>query len=198
MEDSRPTTVSLLARRQHVPDFRRRQGRMYPLASVLGLRILTALNGERSLRGMVEWGKRHGQQIAAPLGFTRASAPVYGTVWRILRYLPLSVLEKVLGVWLTTEAVKREAAIAVDGKQLRGSKRRESELPALGVVTATAQGLGIVLGQALAEQQNNVEALLALLERLPLEGQVVTLDAELLTRDVAKTILEKGGPISDC
>lgn len=43
---------SLLGRLRALPDPRRRQGRRYPLASVLGLLILAALHGETSLRGM--------------------------------------------------------------------------------------------------------------------------------------------------
>ena len=193
------TTINLLAKLQEVPDVRRRQGRLYPLASVLGMLILAALNGESSLRGMLGWGERHWQELARPLGFKGGtSAPVYGTVWRILHLLPLAALESVLGAWLATGEVKDEAALALDGKQLRGSKRRESSLPALQVVTAAAQGLGVVLGQELAEHQDDVAALLALLERLPIQGKVVTLDAGLLTREVAQTILEKGGPIWGC
>ena len=191
------TTINLLAKLQEVPDVRRRQGRLYPLASVLGMLILAALNGESSLRGMLGWGERHWRELARPLGFkVGTSAPVYGTVWRILHLLPLATLESVLGAWLATDAVAGEVAVALDGKQLRGSKRRESELPALHVVTAAAQGLGVVLGQALAEHQDDVAATLALLECLPIQGKVVTLDAGLLTREVAQTILEKGGGLS--
>jgi hypothetical protein len=195
MEVSTVTTINLLAKLQEVPDVRRREGRLYPLASVLGMLILAALNGESSLRGMLVWGTRHWGQFARRLGFkVGTDAPVYGTVWRILHLLPPSALESVLGAWVATSAVEDEGAVALDGKQLRGSKRRESELPALHVVTAAAQGLGVVLGQAFAEQQDDVTATLALLERIPIQGKVVTLDAGLLTRDVAQTILEKGGP----
>lgn len=194
MAVSTVTTINLLTKLQAVPDMRRREGRRYPLASVLGMLILAALNGESSLRGMLGWGDRHWQVLARPLGFkVGTSAPVYGTVWRILHLLPQSALEDVLGAWLATDAVENEAAVAVDGKQLRGSKRRESSLPALHVVTAAAQGIGVVLGEDLAALQDDVAATLALLERLPIQGKVVTLDAGLLTREVAQTILEKGG-----
>ena len=157
MAVSTVTTINLLTKLQEVPDVRRREGRLYPLASVLGMLILAALNGESSLRGMLGWGERHWQVLARPLGFkVGTSAPVYGTVWRILHLLPQSALEGMLGAWLATDAVGDEAAVAVDGKQLRGSKRRESGLPALHVVTAAAQGLGVVLGQELAALQDDV------------------------------------------
>lgn len=40
-----------------VPDPRSRQGRMYPLAAILGMLLIGALEGEGSLRGM--WMRRH-------------------------------------------------------------------------------------------------------------------------------------------
>jgi hypothetical protein len=89
----------------------------------------------------------------------------------------------------TTEAVD------MDGKYLRGSKRRGSKLPALQVVIAAAQGIGVVLGQAGEAEVNSITAAVELLQRLPLAGKVVTLDAGLLHREVTETILEKGGPI---
>ncbi len=196
METSRVTTINLLTKLQEVPDVRRRQAKLYPLASVLGMLILAALNGEHSLRGMVEWGKCHWRKIARPLGFKIGnSAPVYGTVWRILSLIPPGALESVLAAWLKTEAVQEETAIAVDGKQLRGSKRRESELPAMQVVTAAAQGIGLVLGQELSAQQDDVGAMIELLKRIPLEGKVITVDAGLLNREFTQVVLEKGGPI---
>ena len=56
-----------------VPDPRRRQGRLYPLASVLGLLILASVDGESSLRGMWLWGREHWLQFAPALGFETGS-----------------------------------------------------------------------------------------------------------------------------
>lgn len=77
MEQATGKTIHLLQKLQAVPDPRRREGKIYPLASLLGLLIVAALNGESSLRGMGEWGRRHWQKIARPLGFKLgSSAPV--------------------------------------------------------------------------------------------------------------------------
>ncbi len=196
MEAEPATSVDLLQKLGEVPDPRRRQGRIYPLASVLGMLLLAALNGESSLRGMVIWGTEHWRQIALPLGFRGSRAPVYGTVWEILAKLAPTTLEAVLGAWLDTQLVDEIAAVDIDGKHLRGSKRRESELPALQVVTAAAQGLGIVLGQAAGAETDALGAAMQLLRRLPLNNKVVTMDAGLLHQEVIMTILEKGGPTS--
>jgi hypothetical protein len=120
---------------------------------------------------------------------------VYGTVWGLMARLSPSALEAVFKVWLQSEILAGAQATAIDGKHLRGSKRREGGLAALQVVTAAAQGLGVVLGQSAGAETDSIGATLALLQRLPLAGQVVTMDAGLLHQEVATTILEKGGPI---
>jgi hypothetical protein len=66
-------------------------------------------------------------------------------VWGGLARLSPSALETVFTVWLQSEVLAEVEATTIGDKDLRGSKRRESRLPALQVVTAAAQGLGIVL-----------------------------------------------------
>ncbi|HEV8635549.1 MAG TPA: hypothetical protein VG370_15090 [Chloroflexota bacterium] len=52
-----PHAESLLGDLGRVPDRRRRQGRRYPLAAVLGMLVLAAPHGESSLRGMWLWAR---------------------------------------------------------------------------------------------------------------------------------------------
>ena len=63
------------------------------------------------------------------------------------------------------------------------------------MITAFAQRLGRVLEQVEVPEGDQTKAALALLEGLPLEGKVVTMDAGLLERPVVKAIVEKGGPM---
>ena len=55
--------------------------------------------------------------------------------------------------------------------------------------------MGIVVGQASVEDGDLLEAALAVLQGIPLEGKVVTMDAGLLQKRVVDTVLEKGGPV---
>ena len=56
-----------------------------------------------------------------------------------------------------------------------------------------AQTLKRVMGQQIAEGGDQTEATLQLLRAVPLQGKLVTLDAGLLHREVANTIVEQGG-----
>jgi hypothetical protein len=176
-----------------VPDPRRRQARVYPLSGLLGMLVLAALNGETSLRGMWIWGREHWERIKERLGMAqRQGAPQYGTVWNVLSRLPVGVLGAALRKWVQEVEVEVEV-VSVDGKVLRGSKRR-SGLAALEMMVAAAQGVGVVLDQAKIEEGDAVEAALRLLQGLSLEGKVVTLDAGLHHAGVAEAVLGKGGP----
>jgi len=196
MEQTVSSTINLLQKLREVPDPRRRQGKIYPLSSLLAMLILAALNGESSLRGMVEWGRQHWRQLQRALGFKLgSSAPVYGTVWTVLAAVPAAELAQVLDIWGTKAVLGDTEAIAIDGKSLRGSKRRASQLAALQIVSAAAQEIGLVIGQQEAVGADSISATVQLLQQLPLDGKVVTLDAGLLQQEVATPILQKGGPI---
>jgi hypothetical protein len=190
---ARPSLLEMLRR---VPDPRRREGRVYPLASILAMLILAGVNGESSLRGMLMWADAHWALLVRELGFkpTR-KAPVYGGVWRLLAALDTAALEQALAEWSAGLAAEA-AAVSLDGKQLRGSKR--AGLPALQVVSAAAQTVGVVVGQARVEGGDVLAGALAVLQGIPLEGKVVTMDAGLLQKRVVDTVLEKGGPVSGC
>jgi hypothetical protein len=175
-------------------DPRSRRGRRYPLSGLLGMLILAALHGEKSLRGMWMWGCKHWARIRHPLGFVgNPRPPAYTTVWYVVTALDGDALDEALGEWALSWSVERLRSISVDGKVLRGSRRTNPQQPALEVLTAAAHELKVVLGQRGVPDGDLVAAAVALLQGMPLKGRLVTADAGLLCRPVVDTILEVGG-----
>ena len=82
--------------------------------------------------------------------------------------------------------------MAIDGKTVRGAKQQGAlEVHLLSVLS---QRLGLTLWQqAVADKTNEIGAIQEALAALVLEGRVVTMDALLCQREVARTIREKGG-----
>lgn len=183
---------SLMDRLSGVHDPRRREGQRYKFKGLVGMLMLAALHGETSLRGMWLWGCARWEQIAAPLDlWATKGPPVYVTVHNLLA----AINAEGLGEALYLEGRKEEeTAYSVDGKRLRGSKRATA--PALQVITAAGHQYREVLSQMEIAEGDEVEAAIALLYKLPLEGKIVSLDAGILQRTVVETIVEKGGPIS--
>jgi len=185
---------SLLGQLGTVTDPRRREGRVYPLASTIGMLILGALNGESSLRGMWQWGCEHWLKISRGLGFTgQRRPPSYGTVWYLVSKLDQDEMEGVLRNWINQLHGEKVATISLDGKYLRGSQRRTPKETAVEVIGAVTQELKLVAGQQVVVDNQELEAAVELLQAVPIAGKLVTADAGLMRRKVVKTILEQGG-----
>jgi len=183
---------SLMYYLAQVPDPRGRQGRRYRLDRMLACLILAGLNGETSLRGMWVWAKEHSDLLIEGLGLWDVGRiPALDTFWRLVQRLEVEALLRAVNAWLA--AWSGMELISVDEKALRGSKR-EGEA-ALMVLAALGQRIGLVLEQLEVVEGDKTAAALALLERMPLKGKIVTVDAGLLQRPVVKTIVGKRGPI---
>jgi hypothetical protein len=78
--------ISIMEQLRQVTDPRGRQGRVYPLESLLGMLLLGALHGESSLRGMWQWARVRWEQVWEPLGLARAERqPALSTLWNLLQ-----------------------------------------------------------------------------------------------------------------
>jgi hypothetical protein len=190
-----PSLLSVLA---EVPDPRGRRGKRHPLAATLALAVAATLCGYRSYGAIAEWGRNYGPALLVALGFTRPRSPCAAALFLLFRRLDRERLEVALGRW--AEAVlatvpPREGALeplAIDGKTVRGAKKQG----ALNVhlLSVLAHRLGLTLAQhAVPDHTNEITAIQTVLEGLILKGRVVTVDALLCQREIAQTIVEKGG-----
>ena len=185
---------SLMWHIKKVKDPRRREGLVYPLWGLLGMLILAGINGQKTLRSMWLWGALRWERISRPLGFSgQARPPSYGTIWYALKNLEVEELEGETREWASQLNQAESEGWSVDGKVLRGSRRDDPHQAAVQVVTMVAQTLKRVMGQQIAVGGDQSEATIQLLKAVPLEGKLVTLDAGLLHRETANTIVERGG-----
>lgn len=193
MEGCRPL-IEVLA---EVPDFRQDQGKRHSLAAILCLACAAILCGYRSYGAMAEWGQHYGTELALALGFKDGKTPCVGTLHTIFRHLDKEAFDKQIGQWAECVLQKSTPAgtlqgIAIDGKTLRGSKKQGAV--DVHLLSAVSHGLGLTLGQqAVDDKTNEITATQQLLHQLLLEGRVVTMDALLTQKEIAKTILQKGG-----
>jgi hypothetical protein len=84
--------------------------------------------------------------------------------------------------------------VAIDGKTLCGSGRRDLDRGPLHLVSAWATAAHLSLGQvAVAAKSNEITAIPALLELLDLKGAFVTIDALGCQTKIAAQVLRSGG-----
>lgn len=192
------TCPSLMAVLAQMEDPRKARGKRHPLAAILALAVAATLCGAEGYGAIAEWGKNHGAPMARALGFTREKTPCAGAFHYLFRRLDRQALERALSTWaeavLATWPPQKGTleALAIDGKTLRGSKKQGALHVHL--LSVLSHRLGITLSpQAVPEKTNEIGALPELLAALLLEGRVVTVDALLCQREIAATIVEKGG-----
>ena len=187
--------LSLLEVLGRLPDPRSGHGRRHPLGAILGLAVCAMLCGARSLYAISQWGRDQGQEVSEALGFTRERTPCVSTLHQVFSRLDREAFELLLGQWLKERGQGAGDALAIDGKRLRGI--HGEQLPGVHLVAAYAHRSGIVVGQqAVAHKRNELEAVYRLLDRLDLQGQVVTGDAQFTQREVCRSIVAKEGTIS--
>jgi hypothetical protein len=147
---------------------------------------------------MAEWGHNYGTGIAQALGFTH-NTPCAATLHTVFRHVDCDTLEAKLGAWAEQVVVSTpaapaagEAAIALDGKTLRGSRKQGA--PGVHLLSALSHRLGLTLAQqAVDDKTNEITQVETVLRQLVLEGRVLTMDALLTQRHVAQAIVDQGG-----
>lgn len=186
---------SLMEALNTLPDPRSPHGRRHPLGAMLAMAVCAMLSGARSLYAIAQWGRDHGEPVAQALGFTRQRTPCVSTFHLVFRRLDHAVFERELSAWLREQGMKPTEAVAVDGKTLRGI--HGEEIPGVHLVAAYAQQSGLVVGQqAAGGKGQELAAVAALLERLPIQGRVVTGDAQFAQRELSRQVVTKGGTTS--
>jgi predicted transposase YbfD/YdcC len=186
-----------------IPDVRHARGKRHPLRAVLLLACVAMLGGARSESAIAEWGANYGPEWRRRLGLTHARGPSQATIHRLFRRIDVTRLETCLGQWAqqvlacvpapaAADGARPLEGIALDGKTLRGSRKRGAVDTHL--LSAVSQRLGVVLGQvAVADKTNEIPTAPELLAQLVLTGRVVTVDALLTQTALAETILAQGG-----
>jgi predicted transposase YbfD/YdcC len=187
---------SLVATLATIPDFRAARGRRHELLSLLLLVCVAMLCGARGQRGIAAWGRDYGQPWLRRLGFTRDQGPSQSTLHRLFAGVTYAAVEAALGGWaeqvMARVAPRGLEGVALDGKTLRGSKKRGAADAHL--LAALSHRLGVVLRQvAVPDKTNEIGAAGEFLLTLVLEGRAITADALLTQRALAQAVVARGG-----
>ena len=164
--------------RPAVADFGRRQ------------RQLARVDHRQQRRRLRCWRNPHTGEYTAP-GET--------CIRKLLYRIDAEQVENVVAIWMEGLDPNELRCIAVDGKTLKGTAKRDEngeKKGALHLVSAVAHGNARMLAQeALESKSNEIPAVQRLINRFPhLDGIVVTGDALNAQQETARLIVqEKGG-----
>ena len=181
-----------------VPDPRKPRGKRHPLAPILALAVVATLCGYKSYAAIAEWGRHYAADLVRALGFPRGKTPCASTLFYLFQRLDRQALEEALAAWAHAALAAapppkgKLEPLAIDGKTLRGSQQQGAcDVHLLSVLS---HRLGLTLfQQGVPDKTNEIGAIQEVLAALVLEGRVVTVDALLCQRQVAATIVARGG-----
>jgi predicted transposase YbfD/YdcC len=190
-----------------VADPRDARGVRHSLASMLTLAAVAVATGARSITAIWEWAADAPQWVLRTLGarwdprrdrYVAASEP---TLRRTLSGVDGDALDTAVHAWITSRhqpgqglPAGEPAAIAIDGKSLRGTFARTggAGVHLLAGITHTT---GVLVGhqQLVPTGTSELAGLKPLLDPVDLTGVVVTADALHTTRGQARYVTGRGG-----
>src|SRR4051812_4765930 len=191
--DRPATSPSLLDHFAALEDPRQRAKALYPLPEILLLLLCATLAGADDVTEAGLWG---GENLAFLRRFLpyRRGIRSHDTLGEVLAALDPELFEACFTAWVEGLREAEPDLIAIDGKTSRRTHARGKGHGPLHLVSAWASRQRLVLGQeAVAGKSNEITAIPLLLERLALEGALVTIDAIGTQSAIAETILRRGG-----
>ena len=172
-------------------DPRIERNREHLLEEILLIAIAAVLSGAESWNDLADYGKSKREWpktfLTLPSGI-----PSHDTFNRVIAALDPEEMEKGFVDWVSSIAkLTAGEVVAIDGKTLCGT-RETGKKKLVHMVSAWAEGNGLVLGQRkVDEKSNEITAIPKLLNALELTGTVVTIDAMGCQREIAKQIIAK-------
>jgi predicted transposase YbfD/YdcC len=169
----------------------------HDLTELLFVALAASLCGAQTCAEMAEFGRAK-EGLLRQILVLKHGIPSHDTFSRVFRMLDPDAFAAAFARFMAAfgEAARIEApdgVVAVDGKCLRrGYEAGRSHMPPL-LVSAWGARTRMVLAQRAAPDGNEVEATLALLGLLSLQGCVVTADALHCHRRMAAAVRAAGG-----
>jgi hypothetical protein len=187
---AKPRLRALLDQFATIKDSRQSWKVAYPLREVLFLVVCGTIASGDDYDDIVDWGEAH-------LSFLRRFADFYHGIpcadWlrTVMNRIDPDLFAACFSSWVLDCWPDKPDLVAIDGKTSRRSHNRKTGQKALHLVSAFATKSRLVLGQeAVDEKSNEITAIPALLERINLEGALVSIDAMGCNANIAQTIAD--------
>lgn len=182
-----------------VPDFRRtgRGNIRHVLGDIIILMILARMSRCVGRADIIEYGK-HNLRKFQSMGMLKNGVPSEPTLCRVENGIDAKDLAGRMAE--LTQAFHEELVrvcrileiICVDGKAMCGTVQENGRNP--DIVSAYCPFTGLTLAtEACQEKSNEIKAVPLLIDKIDLEGKLVTADAMSMQKDIIDKIRERGG-----
>jgi predicted transposase YbfD/YdcC len=186
-----------------IRDPRHARGTRYPWLFLLTLLCAALLAGQRTLSEISDWVQWQGDAIRDAWPTPLPDLPSYATLRRALLGVDVELLEQIVGVHAQTltppehppapQVPPQLRAQAVDGKTLRGTLKYGAAAQTQLVSLVQQEPVRVLAQQRVGAQTNEITAVTKLLKGRDLRQIVITLDALLTQKTIARQILQQHG-----
>ena len=182
-----------------IPDFRRtNKGNIrHKLSDIILLMIMARVSGCTGRAEIIEFGKYNLKRFQS-MGMLERGVPSEPTLCRVEQGIDendmaLSMSECMQKFYAELNHNNAYAdIICVDGKAMRGTLQTNGRNP--DIVSAYSASQGITLATEVCEEKSNeIKAVPVLLDKLDIEGKIITADAMSFQKAIIDKIREKGG-----
>lgn len=173
--------LSLLACLQQVPDFRRPQGRRYPLAETLCMVVMSIMSGYCAYREIGRFLRHNQQELLCCLALKGRQLPSHVTIRQLLLHVDFNALAAAFRRWASSQGQQVGRRLSIDGKSLRSTVREHDNARQNFVVLVSAfcQQTGLIEEVERFEngRQSEIGSVRDLIGRMEERGLLLTLDA---------------------
>jgi len=173
-----------------IDDPRSHINQLHNLVDILFIGIISVICGAETWKQMIEFAnskeKFQKKFLELPNGI-----PSEDTINRVFSSIDSSQFESCFIDWVNSISnLLQGQVIAIDGKTIRGAKSKGKKSP-VHMVSAWANQNNLVLGQVrVNEKSNEITAIPELIDKLFIEGNIITIDAMGTQTDIADKIIE--------
>ena len=163
---------------KRVPDPRSIYGTRHSFISILAISVCAILSGARSYEAIAEWAKKLSLAERKKFRCRLPEPPSESCIRKTLQRIDSLELDTLLYSWLSKQSGFEAlgAAIAIDGKTVRGS--HDGDRKAIHLLSAFLHEQAVTIGQvSVDEKTNEIPALKNLLNPMQIEGAIITADA---------------------
>lgn len=186
----KPRLRSLLEHFSDVGDPRQPCKVMYPLREVILLVVCGTIADCDDYDEIADWGETH-LEFLRGLSEFHFGVPCEDWLRALMNRIDPALFRACFEAWVAERWPQAPGLVALDGKTSRGSRDDGAGRRALHMVSAFATDRNLVLGQeAVDEKANEIVAIPLLLQRLALDGALVTIDAMGCNPGIAQSILD--------
>jgi hypothetical protein len=178
-----------------IPDSRMPRGIRHHRLAILSIAICAIICGAKSFDAIAQWAKACTQKMLKRLGCRKKpgtdlyEAPSEPAIRRFLQSLDGQTVDSAITGWLDS-IMGVGVAMAVDGKTLKGARTPDGRR--MHLLAAFLHQEATVIAQAqVPSTTNEITVVKQLLDSVPMEGAVVTLDALHTQRETAQYLVEE-------